>query len=65
MKVEIPRIKMGEVGCKRLCLDKKHAIKNPLVIQEIIELAKKKEKSSTTLEKIISQILTKREIELQ
>jgi len=50
-----------EECCKRLCLDKKYANKNPLVIREIIELAKKKQKSSETLEKIISQIITKRQ----
>ncbi len=49
--------------CKDLCLDKKHAIKNPKVIQEIIYEARKQGKSSTTLEKIISQIFALRKTE--
>jgi len=47
-----------EASCDRLCLGKKkYARKNPQVIQEIIEEAQKKGKSSKTLENIISQIV--------
>ncbi len=43
--------------CDRLCLDRsKDAYKNPKVIQNIIYEARKKTKSSETLEKIISKI---------
>lgn len=43
---------------ERLCLGKKkHADKNPMVIQEIIEEAQKQNKSSETLNTIISQIV--------
>lgn len=49
------------VSCDRLCLRKrKDAFKNPLVIQEIIEEAQKKGKSSKTLENIISHIVALR-----
>jgi hypothetical protein len=39
-------------------IEKKQAIKNPLVIEKIIYEAKEQGKSSTTLEKIISYIIT-------
>ena len=44
--------------CERLCLGKKkYAVRNPQVIQEIINEAQNKGKSSKTLENIISQII--------
>jgi len=43
--------------CRRLSLKKKHAIKNPQIIQEIISEAYRHGKTSRTLEKIISQIV--------
>ncbi len=46
--------------CKDFCLAKNQAIKNPLVIQKIIKKAKENGKSSPTLEKIVSQIVTLR-----
>jgi len=46
-----------DVYCRRLSLKKKHAIKNPQIIQEIISEAYKHGKTSRTLEKIISQIV--------
>lgn len=50
-----------EASCDRLCLGKKrYAVKNPQVIQEIIEEAQKKGKSSKTLENIISHIVALR-----
>ena len=50
-----------KASCDRLCLGKKrYAIKNPQVIQEIIEEAQKKGKSSKTLENIISHIVALR-----
>jgi hypothetical protein len=39
---------------------KRYAVKNPQVIQEIIEEAQKKGKSSKTLENIISHIIALR-----
>lgn len=48
--------------CKRLCISKeKYAVKNPQVLQEIIEEAQKQEKSSKTLENIISKIIALKE----
>jgi len=45
--------------CEHFCLGKKkHAIKNPIVIQSIIQEAKRQGKSSTTLEKIVSKIVS-------
>lgn len=52
-----------EACCQDLCLGKKHAVKNPQVIQEIINEARKQEKSSTTLEQVISQIVALRKTE--
>jgi len=52
-----------ETCCTDLCLGKKHAVKNPQVIQEIINEARKQGKSSTTLEKIISNIVALRKPE--
>lgn len=49
-----------EKCCARLCLDKDHAVKNPLVIEEIIVEARKQNKCSNTLEKIVSQIIALR-----
>jgi len=50
--------------CQDLCLDKqKYALQNPQVIQRIINEAEKQGKSSTTLEKIISQIIALRKPE--
>jgi len=50
-----------EESCDRLCLGKKkHAVKNPQVIQEIIDKAHSQGKSSKTLESIISKILEAR-----
>ena len=46
-----------EECCTRLCLDKDHAVKNPLVTKEIIAEARKQNKHSDTLEKIITQII--------
>jgi len=44
--------------CEELCLGKKkHAVKNPLIIRKIIKRAKVQNKSSPTLEKIISNII--------
>lgn len=51
-----------DMFCERLCLDKKkYAVKNPQVIQEIISEARKQEKRSATLEKIISHIVALRQ----
>lgn len=43
--------------CERLSLDKDYALKNPMVVEEIITEAKKQGKSSETLNNIISQIV--------
>lgn len=51
-----------EACCERLCLGKKKdAYKNPMVIQEIIGEAQRQNKSSGTLNKIISQIVALRD----
>lgn len=48
-----------EESCNRLCLtEKKHVYKNPQVVQEIISEARKKGKTSDTLEKIIHLIVS-------
>jgi len=52
-----------EECCARLCLDKDHAAKNPLVIKEIIMEARKQNKRSNTLEEIVSQIIALRKHE--
>jgi len=53
-----------EECCTRLCLDKDHAIKNPSVIKAIITEARKQDKRSSTLEKIINQIVALRKLDL-
>jgi len=52
-----------EKCCARLCLDKDHAVKNPLVIKEIIVEARRQSKRSNTLEEIVSQIIALRKHE--
>ena len=53
-----------EACCKDLCFGKKkYAVKNPQVIQKIINEAQKQGKSSITLEKITSQIIALRKPE--
>jgi len=47
----------------RLCLDKDHAVKNPLVIKEMIVEARKQNKRSNTLEEIVTQIIALRKQE--
>lgn len=47
--------------CEKICMKKKYAKKNPHVLEEIIQEAKKKGKSSKTLETIISKIVTLKE----
>jgi len=49
--------------CERLPLDKDKALKNPMVIEEIITQAKKLGKSSARLEEIITYIIARRECE--
>jgi putative ATP-dependent endonuclease of OLD family len=45
--------------CTRLCLGrKKYAVKNPIIMQEIIERAKKNNRKCDTLEKVIGKIIT-------
>jgi len=51
-----------EECCTRLCLDKDHAVKNPLVIKEIIAEARNQNKRSNTLEDIISHIIELRKL---
>lgn len=46
-----------EAYCERLSLDKGNALKNPMVVEEIIMEAKKKGKSSETLNEIITRIV--------
>lgn len=47
-----------ESCCERLCLpEKEHAIKNPIVIKEILEEARRQGKFSKTLDTIISKIV--------
>jgi hypothetical protein len=55
--------KFLEECCARLCLDKDHADKNPLVIKETIVEARKQNKRSNTLEEIVSQIIALRKHE--
>jgi len=43
--------------CERLSLDKDYALKNPMVVKEIITEAKKQGKSSETLNKIITRVV--------
>jgi len=43
---------------------KRYAVKNPQVIQEIINEAHNREKSSKTLKKIISQIIALRQVKI-
>jgi hypothetical protein len=48
-----------DVCCECLGFDKKErAVKNPMIIQYIIQEARKKGKSSPTLESVISKILS-------
>jgi len=54
-----------EACCRRLSLKKKYIIKNPQIIQEIIREAYKQGKTSTTLEKIIFQIIALKKIKHQ
>ena len=46
-----------EAYCERLSLDKGNALKNPMVVEEIITEAKKQGKSSETLNEIITRIV--------
>jgi hypothetical protein len=47
-----------ESCCERLCFpEKEHAVKNPIVIKEILEEARRQGKSSKSLDMIISQIV--------
>jgi len=46
-----------EAYCERLSLDKGNALKNPMVVEEIIMEAKKQGKSSETLNKIITRVV--------
>jgi hypothetical protein len=55
---EILFVNLLQESCTRLCLRKKHAVKNPRVIEEIIEKAHNQGRRSQTLEKIIYQIVT-------
>jgi len=44
--------------CERLCLGKKkHAVKNPLVVQEILDAARSQGKPSKTLNEIVTRII--------
>jgi len=49
--------KSVEACCARLHLDKDHAVKNPMVIKEIIVEAQNQNKRSKTLEEIITRII--------
>jgi len=49
-----------EASCDELCLKKKYAVKNPQVIQKIIDEAHNQGKSSETVEKIVSYIVALR-----
>ncbi|MHA1428021.1 MAG: AAA family ATPase [Candidatus Helarchaeota archaeon] len=48
--------------CNELCMNKKrHAFKNPQIIQELIKIAINEGKSSPTLEEIVSHIIAKKQ----